>query len=540
MRSRLSLIAFVSVLSFASAPVADVIVNEVLANEPGSSVTLEWLELYNNSPNLAQLSLYQLQNGAKSIPLSDTLTGYGYLVICRRLLPSSGSASFEARWGNNSGVWGDDPVLENYPVVEKGISLKNDQDTVGLVVAGQLTSEIGWVLAGKDGFSWERKTPNSSVVGQCIDPAGSTPGRENSLIPLPNDLSVDTVIVASFEGLTQLTFYVRNIGLSAQPVTHYIVTPYDSSDIVLFSDSLPPTDVGFTTAARRSFTLPGMYRHLQVLLPHDDRDYNNRFDFVAPGSEYPPLVLSEFLPNPSFGLSSEWIELKNRSSATVSLADWRISAGSNRHTITHAADSIRPSEYVVIAEDTLVFKSYYASFNGVLLQPPSGWPDLNKTSDSITLIDSFGIEADRFVFKSSYDSNYTWCRGEEPGTTNLWGRSLDIGGSPAEKNSLLFAPSGSGLSVVIDPQVFSPDGDGYDDSVSLTFSASPGKKYTAKIYDRGGRVVRTLFDGQTHLRREYFWDGRTNDQMRLPVGIYILYFEAEGVESLKKTLVVAR
>ena len=190
---------------------------------------------------------------------------------------------------------------------------------------------------------------------------------------------------------------------------------------------------------------------------------------MAPGSDYPPLILSEFLANPSGGLTTEWVEIKNRSNTFESLTDWRIASGSDRHSITHMADSLSPSGYLVVARDTVSFKSFYSNFRGNLRQPPSGWPTLNNTSDTIRLIDSYGIEADQFAYRSSYDSNYTWCRGETVGTATRWGRSTDAGGSPGEANKVLFAPDESGLAVTIDPQVFSPDGDGIDDSVSLKF-----------------------------------------------------------------------
>jgi len=59
------------------------------------------------------------------------------------------------------------------------------------------------------------------------------------------------------------------------------------------------------------------------------------------------------------------------------------------------------------------------------------------------------------------------------------------------------------------------------------------------IYDVKGRKVKTLlsdvpaFDGQVE------WDGRDDDGILAPVGIYIVYLEVVGVGSYKTTIAVA-
>ncbi|MEW5993868.1 MAG: gliding motility-associated C-terminal domain-containing protein, partial [Candidatus Zixiibacteriota bacterium] len=154
--------------------------------------------------------------------------------------------------------------------------------------------------------------------------------------------------------------------------------------------------------------------------------------------------------------------------------------------------------------------------------------------------DPFGFEADRFEYAVAYDGNHTWSRSEELLTEGQWGRSEEAGGSPGRPNSVLFAPAGSALQVKVTPDVFSPDGDGYEDEVLIEIEAPVGAEVNMRIYDREGRAVRTLLDGATFLHSSYAWDGRSDSGRRLPIGIYILYVEAEGSETVKKPIVIAR
>jgi hypothetical protein len=202
---------------------------------------------------------------------------------------------------------------------------------------------------------------------------------------------------------------------------------------------------------------------------------------------------------------------------------------------------VDPGEYVVLVNDSLLFTTFYFGFDGQIAQP-SGWAALNNSGDIVRLVDQYGFLADEFDYVSVFDSNLTWSRSELSGSESRWGRSLAVGGTPGEINEVLIRPSESGLRIGIEPQVFSPDGNGIEDETTITISAPSSNEYTLKIYDRHGRLVKLFEDNSPYLADGgiYMWDGRADSGSRLPIGIYILYFEAGGVESLKKTLVIAR
>ncbi|MDH4033406.1 MAG: lamin tail domain-containing protein, partial [candidate division Zixibacteria bacterium] len=90
---------------------SELVVNELMVNEPGRSTSLEWIELYVDSTGVVVLDDYQLlvDDELVTIPRGWRLEPDSYLIICRKLVSSDGSASFETRWGDGSGIWGDTP-----------------------------------------------------------------------------------------------------------------------------------------------------------------------------------------------------------------------------------------------------------------------------------------------------------------------------------------------------------------------------------------------------------------------------------------------
>jgi hypothetical protein len=517
-----------------------VIVNEVMANEPGATATLEWIELYNPGAS-ANLSFYQLVVGVNQIGLSGVLDSGAYMIVCRRLLSSDLGPGFESVWGNNSGTWGDAPG-EQFRVYEASFSLTNSAGSVQLKVAGIDQPALSWTESGKDGVSWERITATATTIKQSEDYTGATPGFVNSVTPLPSDLTIDTVAPFSHNGTTDLTITVENVGLNQLADRRLLIFDRNAADSSDERDTLALLtiqilDPGFKTDLTTSLNLSGLYHRIGLRLQGDDRVRNNRLFISVPAAQFPPLTLSEILPNPALPLTSEWIELKNSSPVTIDLAGWRICDANSCHVITNVSTLIQPDSLLVVCEDSIGIRLFYPQFESRLVQP-SGWPTLNNDSDQVTLVDSFGYIADQFSYTSTYPDNYSWSFSDSNGGT--WGRSTDQGGTPGEANSVLFAPEATRTDVTVSPRVFSPDGDRLHDHVEILVAAVPASGYTLRVYDRTGRQVKQFFENIQFLQNSYSWDGRSDAGNRLPVGIYIVYFEAVGVEQVKKTVVIAR
>jgi hypothetical protein len=522
---------------FASSSVfAGLRVNEVLVNEPSSIVNLEYFELYNDAQSAVGLSFYQVVVGADTVLLegAGSLDAEQYLVVCR---DSMIFVSF----------WVDNPDSIDFKIIERNFSLRNDSGTMDLLFGlTTLESRLKWPGAGNDGISWERVLPSGDSSAASLDPSGGTPGRQNSVARLPVDLRLADVAIADTPDGALLEFFVQNAGLTEVTDAGLGVYLYDP-DVpdhrgnMLDSLTIPPTDTGFTTLVQTQISLPGYYRRLVASLSDDDRLENNTLDFFIPGQSFPPIVINEFLANPTGLLSSEWIELHNRSDSAFDITDWQIGDAISMRPISDSSLVMVPGSYLVLAQDTTNFLQFYFDFIGDLVRPAS-WGTLNNDQDSLRLDDPSGLAVDRFFYSRTYDSNFTWSRSQRVGMDDIWGRSAEPGGTPGDSNVVRIQPAATEVEMTIEPTVFSPDGNGFEDESTIEVIAPPASDYTLKIYDREGRVVRTFEDNSRDLRDAgvYLWDGRTDTGERLPIGIYIVYFEAGGVESVKKTVVVAR
>jgi hypothetical protein len=538
---RLALIfIFIALYLFGSASIsrADLVINEVMANEPNSSVNKEWIEIYNTDPEgtTTPSSFFRIYaDGTVLTFLTEIITSDPYVVICRNEL------AFESEWGNSSGVWGDDPS-EDYPLIEKtGFSLGNSAGSVLLYYLSTVISRLEWTESGSDGVSWERLGPFSSVINPCIDVSGSTPGRPNSRLPKSRDLALLPIIARPGEnGSTDLDIRIVNIGIDPvaddslflffDPERDGMVT---RADLIAVFD-LPVVTPGETLYVYSNLELDGFYVDILARLFADEDESNNTHLFVAPGRDYPPFILSEFIPDPQSPLETEWVEIRNRSGINLDIRGWYLGDRISLHSITDTQFRINGGEYLVLCKDSLEFVDFYGEpdFPVIAL---SGWPTLNNDGDLVRLVDNYGLTADSIVYDSSFGDNYGWGRGELPGYTDRWGRTIDIGGTPGSENSIYFPASSGSIIVSVDPDPFSPY---WHYNTIIDFTLPPGL-FSMKLYDIEGRLVRTFYDNFPAFDGAVSWDGSSDSGDQLPVGIYILFVEVIGREQFKRTVVIA-
>ncbi|MFQ5606625.1 MAG: lamin tail domain-containing protein [Candidatus Zixiibacteriota bacterium] len=526
-----------------------VALNEALVNEPGGTVSLEWFELLNDSTADVSLDGVTLTVNGSAVALSPgvNIAPGGFLIVSRNIV------AFESLWGDGSGFWGDDATLESYNVIEAQFALVNGAGRISLVIPSGDSSILTWPAAGNDGVSWERVRPADSIPLSSLAALGATPGNTNSRSPLGFDwgLALSSVTPQS-SGETLMEFAVLNRGDSALQATCVviIVNPQPGGVVGPGSDSLgcvaiPALVSGDSAIVSILLFLPGVYAELGALIRDTDESVsNNLVLFTAPGEFFPPVIINEFLPDPEPPQSAEWVELKNVSSQAIDVALWRIGDSLSTKLISSSAETLLPGGYLIVTEDRLALLADYPGLSARVVEA-LGWARLNNSGDKVRLIDSFGFVADSFSYSSGFGGNLSWSRSEEPGMTDLWGRSLNTGGAPGDSNRVLFAATGQNLSLSIAPNPFSPDGDATDDTAYFQIEGAggaggaAGAEMQVTVYDRDGRVVRELFRGAPFSGR-LAWDGMTDSGRRAPIGIYIVYVETQGVGSAKNTVVVAR
>jgi hypothetical protein len=151
------------------------------------------------------------------------------------------------------------------------------------------------------------------------------------------------------------------------------------------------------------------------------------------------------------------------------------------------------------------------------------------------LVSSKGVSLERIDYNRSTQDASNW-----------HSASQSVGfGTPAYRNSQYSEnTSNNHREISVEPEVFSPDNDGFQDVVNITFKSDvPGNTGSITIFDDRGRAVRSLVKNELWGNTgTYSWDGITDDRDKARIGIYVILvevFDLNGnTHSYKKTCVV--
>lgn len=471
-------------LSVSVAPAhAALILNEALANEPGSTTSLEWVEVLNWPDTGAAITLagYKYVDGGITTTLDTSVSIHagGYAVLARK---STGASSFEERWGNASGTWGDH-VSESYPLIAVSqLSLRNSSDTIRLVSPEGDTSTILWTSDAGDGLSVERVRPGLndllSNFAVCVSTTGTTPGAQNSVLPPRGDLAIDTVVVGPAYPIAgqpvQFAVRVINVGFGAVDSGKVLLQLMTESPLPIAEESFAAIEEAGEHAVVLQWDdpRPGT-SNLIFGLGHDSNDENNGYAAtIISYFDKPYLIVSEYLANPDPGGPEEWIEIANPSQYAISLTGMRIGDSLNTEAIPEVAGEIAPSELLVLAESEAAFRVYYPTFAGTVVQIP-GWRALNNTGDGIRLIGPLGEIVDSLTFRATYPDNRSIERVEITPTLAApgdWAASEDdLGATPGLPNSIQRGDPGS---LIIDSIWLAPSTPEWGDSIQVYAAVS--------------------------------------------------------------------
>ncbi len=269
------------------------------------------------------------------------------------------------------------------------------------------------------------------------------------------------------------------------------------------------------------------------------------------------LVVNEIMAAPLTG-SPEYIELYNPTSQSINIVGWLYSETSGSKGITDTCTAIiKPGSYVVIAADTNIYNSYpyLRTPDSTQIVFIAGSLGLNNDGDMVKISD---------VFRTMIDSVYysdRWYNPNLPGR----GRSLEKinpllngndgrnwssctypnGGTPGLKNSVFTNTTNPQGEVIISPNPFSPDGDGYEDFTIISYKLQNAvSQVRLKIFDVKGRLIKTILNNQASgSQGQIVFNGLDDENRKLRLGIYIVFLEALNdqngvVETIKTTVVV--
>lgn len=517
----------------------EIVIHEIFAN-PSNPIALpeqEFVELYNAGNRVLSLSGLKFSDAVSSSTISSgTLLPGAYLIIC-----SNTAASYYKPYGYTIG-------LSNWP------SLNNSGDNLSLRLPnGTLIHQVdysdtwygnaekkngGWTLEMIDPLNPCGEEQNWRA---SVNPAGGTPGKANSVYASNPDVTPPILLKADALNDTTvlLTFNERIDSLSAAQAS-YIISGFSITGI-----SIAKKTVTLTLSAKLQIQI--LYTVLVGGLSDCSGNVigaQNKADFALPEQASAlDIVINEVLFNSRTG-GSDFVEIYNRSTKNINLQNWQLAniandAPANLKNVSALPFLLKPGEYLVLTNDTLNIKQEYPlAREGRFIQMPS-LPAYNNSNGNVLLINNLGELCDRF----DYDDKMHFALLKDKKGISLeridvnrptnertnWHSAAETVGfaTPGYENSQFQQGEGQG-EVHTEPEIFSPDNDGYNDVLNIHYNfGEPGYVGSIYIYDNEGRVVRTLIQNELLASKgTYSWDGITDRYEKARIGIYIVYFEA--------------
>lgn len=540
----------------------DIVINEIMADvnpAPAAVPAYEYLELYNPTNFPINLSGWKLSDAA----LTVTLPNITILPDSFYVLTSTTAAPF---FSGISVV-----VISSFPSLNDAGDDMTLKDASGNIISLAFY-DLAWyhdAVKENGGWSIEQIDPNSPCGETSnnwhasVDAGGGTPGKRNSVngtdTLAPN---LDTAIVVTSDTIQLFFSEPMDSASLILPATYNIdngignpsfIKPLgpDFSSVVLGLSSSLTTGIIYTvTVSNLAKDCKGNF----LSTPNTEKIW------IAQPVSANDIVINEVLFDP-FTNGIEWVEIYNRSAKMIDLKEISIcnldASGifSNIKQIAPVGRLIFPGDYIALSKDQSIVKAQYSTPNTDGFIDFSSFVSLNNDSAYVILINASQTIIDKLQYHSDWHLpllsdtkgfsleriNYDNVTQDE---SNWHSASESVGGAtPAYKNSQYTDGTG-GSEITISPEVFSPDNDGYNDVLSISYAFdSPGMIGNVQIYDSRGRLEKTLVRNELLATSgTFFWDGITDEKLKARIGIYIIYVEAFDtngkVKKYKKSCVV--
>jgi len=218
-----------------------------------------------------------------------------------------------------------------------------------------------------------------------------------SAIDFSGGLCNNLILDASLDGSSQYAGFLTGF-------IDYSVSQFASPEDWIFTVSFSGSD---TSIQGQSCNFKFIFEGWQTNLPDNTQGFTDTEEIqstVWAGYWNPPIVLNEFLPNPSgedsqSGLAGEWVELYNKGTGPINVENWYIKDAKDNITTITSSNIMGGGNPVISAPGWLV-----VFMDGEIL---------DNDSDIITLYDENDIKVDSHDYSGSdYNVNDT------PGGTN--------------------------------------------------------------------------------------------------------------------------
>ena len=444
-------------------------------------------------------------------------------------------------------------ILSSFP------SLNNSGDGIFLFdhtgsIIDSLIYDSNWPLSSER--STEKKRPsyisNQSENWEIAElEIGLTPGSQNSKMTLDVDGMIleDSIFYSPNppfpDSVVTLTIPIINIGIEPFNGTFSI----ELNDDEIGDGTFEILAVGDTVWVKSMLIAPpsGIHEMTIILDISDDGNSENNIGLFSLAVRFPfgLVLMNEFFPLPD-STESEFVEIIPQQN--VNINQWSLmDLGGSKGSFPNL--NLTALSYCVITNDS----SFIVPDTSILILPSGGLPGLNNTSETLYLLDHTSSIIDSISYNENWSimasrSMEKYRMNDFSNDLKNWGISVgDKGQTPGFQNSLFFASLPSQGTINISPDPFSPNGDGIDDELILTFSIPFNEAAIRwEVIDMAGRIIaKPYYNYYVGQNGRLKWDGKRESGKPARIGIYIMKISFQDGSSSRswemvKTVVLAK
>ncbi|RYU93699.1 lamin tail domain-containing protein [Emticicia agri] len=519
---------------------SELIITEIMA-DPTPTKGLpekEYIELYNRSYRSINLNQWVLFYNATSVRFPDiSINPKEYLIVTHR----NNIADFQA-YGKVVG-------LNNFSLNNAGSTLLL-KDTKNSTVFSVTYTDRWYTTDKAQGFALEMIDIDYPCVeaGNWVSSEAAlqgTPGKENAVKASQPDLtppsleryeseSNSTVKLIFSEKLDSLSAISRNAYIIDKSLVINKITiesPANQHVYLSFSTPLQDNTLYTLTAKNIADCSGNVLKETKLSIanfqPADSGD----------------VVVNEILFNPRSG-GEDFVEIYNRSNKFISLKDWTLAnvdaAGTitNSKLITHTHFILQPRQFLVLSRNSGIVKAQYFKTVSENILEMASLPTFADESGTVILMNHNKKVFDRFDYTEDLHHPLIDDKSGislEKADYNLpssilsnWHSAVASEGyaTPGYANSQGVTANQKNL-FIIEPEIFTPDGDGSDDVTQLKFSLDiHGYIANAYVFDMQGRMLKQLAQNQLlGVNDQLSWDGKSATNELVAVGYYVIFVE---------------
>lgn len=379
-----------------------------------------------------------------------------------------------------------------------------------------------------------------------------------SVIARPTELFIQKLTLINSHSLN-LTFN-KPINPSSIHSGNFKLTNENNQNIPIIqaiptkgSDKSVDVSFGKTTGIELNLSVSGISDLSGKVMNTETRSFSYSFS-----PEVGSILINEVLFNPFPG-GVDFVELVNVSEQTIPVHRLKLATRNDMlalkqiYPVSTEKRYLKPGEFMVCTKDPVILASQYFTCNPASFCARKSFPSYSDDSgtvvllnDSLEVLDEFsysakmhspfladeeGVSLERISLKKSANDRSNWASA-----------AASVGfATPGLPNSQMESETEIQDEIIPAPRAFSPNGDGYNDELTISFQFSkPGYIANVRIFDAAGRQVKFLVKNQSLAQKgNWVWDGKTENGQRLNIGVYIILvevFDQEGhTKAFKKT-----